>query len=103
MTTTSSPASDPEEIPPAMLKLWDLSGFKFQESTVDEPLARTLHDCAFIEDSHNVVFIGGPDWLAAPLRNLTAAQTGMCPIQPPVVACLELPYRRFSGRMNPLA
>jgi DNA replication protein DnaC len=38
----------------------DLSGFKFEESTVDESLVKTLHGCAFIEDSHNVVFIGGP-------------------------------------------
>ena len=38
----------------------DLSGFKFQESSVDEQLVKTLHGCAFIEDTHNVVFIGGP-------------------------------------------
>jgi len=38
----------------------DLSGFKFEESSVDEQLVKTLHGCAFIEDTHNVLFIGGP-------------------------------------------
>lgn len=38
----------------------DLSGFKFAESSVDEQLIKTLHGCGFIDDSHNVVFIGGP-------------------------------------------
>ena len=38
----------------------DLSGFRFNESAVDESLVKTLHGCAFIEDAHNVVFIGGP-------------------------------------------
>ncbi len=38
----------------------DLSGFTFAESAVDATLVKTLHGCAFIEDAHNVVFIGGP-------------------------------------------
>jgi len=38
----------------------DLSSFKFEESTVDERLVKTLHDCDFVHDAHNVVFIGGP-------------------------------------------
>ena len=38
----------------------DLSGFTFADSAVDETLVKTLHSCAFIEDAHNVVFIGGP-------------------------------------------
>ena len=37
-----------------------LSGFKFEESSVDEALVKTRHGCDFINDSHNVVFIGGP-------------------------------------------
>lgn len=38
----------------------DLAGFHFAESTVDEPLVRTLHGCDFVSEAHNVVFIGGP-------------------------------------------
>ena len=38
----------------------DLVGFTFSESVVDEALLRTLHRCAFIDDAHNVVFVGGP-------------------------------------------
>lgn len=38
----------------------DLSSFKFEESTVDDRLLKTLHGCDFIHDAHNVVFIGGP-------------------------------------------
>lgn len=38
----------------------DLSGFEFNESQVDEALARSLHRCEFMEDAQNVVFIGGP-------------------------------------------
>jgi DNA replication protein DnaC len=38
----------------------DLSGFTFEDSSVDEQLVKTLHHCTFIEDMHNVVFIGGP-------------------------------------------
>ena len=38
----------------------DLAGFEFTESAVDETLARTLHGCEFVEEAHNVVFIGGP-------------------------------------------
>ena len=38
----------------------DLSGFTFADNAVDETRVKTLHSCAFIEDAHNVVFIGGP-------------------------------------------
>ena len=38
----------------------DLAGFRFAESAVDETLVKTLHRCEFVEDAHNVVFIGGP-------------------------------------------
>ena len=38
----------------------DLAGFKFQDSAVDVALVKTLHGCEFVEDAHNVVFIGGP-------------------------------------------
>ena len=37
-----------------------LSGFKFEQSSVDEALVKTRHGCGFINDSHNVVFIAGP-------------------------------------------
>lgn len=38
----------------------DLYGFDFTESMVDENLIRGLHRCEFIEDSQNIVLIGGP-------------------------------------------
>jgi len=38
----------------------DLAGFKFQESTVNVALVKTLHRCSFIDETENVVFIGGP-------------------------------------------
>ena len=38
----------------------DLAGFKFEDSAVDANLVKSLHGCTFIEDAHNVVFIGGP-------------------------------------------
>jgi len=38
----------------------DLSGFDFSESQVDEALVRSLHRCEFMDDSQNVVFVGGP-------------------------------------------
>lgn len=38
----------------------DLYGFEFFESSVDEPLIKGLHRCEFIEDSQNIVFVGGP-------------------------------------------
>jgi len=38
----------------------DLSGFDFTQSSVDEALMRSLHRCEFMEDSQNVVFVGGP-------------------------------------------
>ena len=38
----------------------DLSGFDFNESTVDEALLSSLHRCDFVADAHNSVMIGGP-------------------------------------------
>ena len=38
----------------------DLAGFDFASSEVNEPLARQLHRCEFLEDAHNVVLVGGP-------------------------------------------
>lgn len=38
----------------------DLAGFAFRESTVNEALVRTLHRCEFLEETENVVLIGGP-------------------------------------------
>jgi DNA replication protein DnaC len=38
----------------------DLAGFKFADSAVDASLVKSLHRCEFVEDAHNVVFIGGP-------------------------------------------
>ncbi len=38
----------------------DLARFDFAQSTVDETLIRTLHRCQFIEDTQNLVLVGGP-------------------------------------------
>lgn len=38
----------------------DLAGFEFNQSEVDEALVRSLHRCEFIEDSQNIVLVGGP-------------------------------------------
>ncbi|TKB45797.1 IS21-like element helper ATPase IstB [Thalassotalea mangrovi] len=38
----------------------DLFGFEFQYSAVNETVIRGLHRCEFVEDSQNIVFIGGP-------------------------------------------
>ena len=38
----------------------DLSGFDFSQSSVNEALIRQLHRGEFIEQAHNLVFIGGP-------------------------------------------
>jgi DNA replication protein DnaC len=38
----------------------DLTGFKFADSVVSEALVRTLHRCAFLDRTENIVLIGGP-------------------------------------------
>jgi len=38
----------------------DLAGFDFRQSPVDEALVRSLHRCQFLEDTQNVVLVGGP-------------------------------------------
>lgn len=38
----------------------DLTGFEFGASLVDEALIRSLHRCEFLDDTHNVVLVGGP-------------------------------------------
>lgn len=38
----------------------DLTGFDFSESTVNEPLIRSLHRCEFLEEPENLVLVGGP-------------------------------------------
>ncbi len=38
----------------------DLTGFDFSQSLVDEALVKSLHRCQFLEDSQNVVLVGGP-------------------------------------------
>jgi len=38
----------------------DLASFDFAQSTVDETLIRSLHRCQFIEDTQNLVLVGGP-------------------------------------------
>jgi DNA replication protein DnaC len=38
----------------------DLLGFKFTDSVVSEALVRTLHRCTFLDQTENVVLIGGP-------------------------------------------
>ena len=38
----------------------DLAGFKFKESVVNEAQVKTLHRCDFLDETENIVFIGGP-------------------------------------------
>ena len=38
----------------------DLNGFDFTSSEINETLVRQLHRCAFLDDAHNVVLVGGP-------------------------------------------
>lgn len=38
----------------------DMLGFQFSESMVDENLLMGLHQCEFIQDSQNIVLVGGP-------------------------------------------
>jgi DNA replication protein DnaC len=38
----------------------DLTGFAFNDSAVNEALVRTLHRCEFVEQTENIVLIGGP-------------------------------------------
>jgi len=38
----------------------DITGFDFSQSLVDEALVKSLHRCHFLEDSQNVVLVGGP-------------------------------------------
>ncbi len=38
----------------------DLSGFAFNDSAVNEALVRTLHRCRFLDQTENIVLIGGP-------------------------------------------
>ncbi|WP_016956484.1 IS21-like element helper ATPase IstB [Catenovulum agarivorans] len=52
----------------------DLYGFDFNDSNVDEYLIRGLHRCEFIQDSQNIVFVGGPGTGKTHLATATAAQ-----------------------------
>ncbi len=38
----------------------DLSGFDFAESTVSDGQLKALHRCEFLDDTENIVFVGGP-------------------------------------------
>jgi DNA replication protein DnaC len=38
----------------------DLTGFRFTDSAVSEALVRTLHRCDFVQQTENIVLIGGP-------------------------------------------
>ena len=38
----------------------DLHGFDFTQSEIDESQLQGLHTCEFIQDAHNIVFVGGP-------------------------------------------
>ena len=38
----------------------DLTGFDFAQSTVNDALVRQLYRCEFLDQTHNVVLVGGP-------------------------------------------
>ena len=38
----------------------DLAGFDFDQSSVSVSLIKALHQCDFLDESQNVVFVGGP-------------------------------------------
>ena len=38
----------------------DLAGFNFAESTASEGQVKALHRCEFLDDTENIVFVGGP-------------------------------------------
>ena len=38
----------------------DLAGFEFKESTVNVALTKPLHRCEFLDETENIVLIGGP-------------------------------------------
>jgi len=38
----------------------DLAGFEFKESTVSEGQVKALHRCEFLDDTENIVLVGGP-------------------------------------------
>lgn len=38
----------------------DLSGFDFSQSDIDEALIKSLHRCEFVEETQNIVLVGGP-------------------------------------------
>ena len=38
----------------------DLTGFEFAESTVSEGQVKALHRCEFLEETENIVLVGGP-------------------------------------------
>ena len=38
----------------------DLSGFDFKQSTISEGQVKALHRCEFLDDTENIVLVGGP-------------------------------------------
>ena len=38
----------------------DLAGFDFKDSAINEAMVKTLHRCEFLDETENIVLIGGP-------------------------------------------
>ena len=55
----------------------DLAGFTFKESVVNEAQVKTLHRCEFLDETENIVFIGGPGTGKTHIATAIGVQAGV--------------------------